>query len=62
MGEGGGVGKGSGSPLKNKSKEFLGHKVPDPLENHKATNAAFNVSPSSARQGTHLNGVSLADR
>ena len=29
---------------------FLSNTGPDPLKNHKATNPAFNVGPSSARQ------------
>ena len=37
--------------MKNhKSKGFLGHTGPDPLENHNTTNQAFNVGPLSAHQ------------
>ena len=37
--------------IKNhKSKGFLGHTGPDPLENHNTTNQAFIVGPSSAHQ------------
>ena len=38
-------------PLKNHKKiGFLSNSGPDPLKNHKATEPAFNVRPSSARQ------------
>ena len=37
--------------MKNhKSKGFLGHTGPDPLENHNTTNQTFNVGASSAHQ------------
>ena len=42
---GGGGGRGHGSPLKNhKNKGFLSNTDPEPLEIHKATKAAFNVT------------------
>ena len=38
-------------PLKNhKNIGFLSNSGPDPLKNYKATEPAFNVGPSSARQ------------
>ena len=44
--------RGFGSPLeKHKSIGFLINTGSDPLKNHKATRPAFNVGPSSARQG-----------
>ena len=47
-------------PLKtHKNIGFLSNIGLDPLKNHKATNPAFNVGPSSARQ---RNGVLLAGR
>ena len=43
--------RGSGTSLKNhKNIGFLSNIVPDSLENHKATEPAFNVRPSSAHQ------------
>ena len=43
--------RGSGPLLKNhKNIGFLSNSDPDPLKNHKATEPAFNVGPSSARQ------------
>ena len=48
---GGGRGRGSGIPLENhKTMGFLCNTGPDPLKTHKATQPAFNVGPSSARQ------------
>ena len=47
--EGGGGGRGSGTPLKNhKNIGFLSNTGPDPLKNHKATKPALNVGQSSA--------------
>ena len=44
-------GQGVQIPLKNnKNIGFLSNTGPDPLKNHKATKAAFNVGPSSTRQ------------
>ena len=54
------MGAGGPNPLENhKNIGFLSNTGSDPLNNHKATKAAFNVGPSLARHG---NGVSLADR
>ena len=54
-------GTGGGTPLKNhKAIEFLFDTGKDTLEKFKATKPAFNVEPSSARQG-NVNGVSLVD-
>ena len=45
------VGQGVQTPLKNhKNMGFLSNTGLDPLKNHKATEPAFNVRPSSARQ------------
>ena len=47
----GGGDRGSGPPLKNrKNIGFICNAGPDPLKNHKASEPAFNVVPSSARQ------------
>ena len=47
-------------PLKNhKNIVFLSNSGPDPLKNHKATEPAFNVRPSSARQ---LNAILMVFR
>ena len=47
-------------PLKNhKNIGFLGNTSPDLLKNHKDTEPAFNVGPSS---DSHFNGVSRAGR
>ena len=65
------VDRGSGHTLKNhKNIGFLSNSGPDPLKNHEATEPAFNVGPSSARQRGHhrhasetpFNGVPLAGR
>ena len=37
-------------PEKSQNIGFLTNSDPDPLKNHKATEPAFNVGPSSARQ------------
>ena len=52
MGGGGGGGTGGlDHPMKNhKNIGFLCSTGLDPLKNHKATQPAFNVGPSSARQ------------
>ena len=58
--EGGGGGRGSGPSMKNhKNIGFLSNSGPNSLKNHSATEPAFNVGPSSARQ---RNVVSLAGR
>ena len=52
--------RGSGHPLANhKNIGFFSNTGPDPLKNHIATNPAFNVGPSSARQ---RNAISMAFR
>ena len=38
------------NPIKSQNIGFLNNAGPEPLNNHKATNPAFNVGPSSARQ------------
>ena len=43
------------TPLKNhKNIGFLSNSGPDPLKDHKATEPAFHVGPSSARQGNAI--------
>ena len=55
-----GRGQGVRTPLKNhKNIGFLSYSGPDPLKYHKATEPAFNVGPSSARQ---RNAISMAYR
>ena len=48
--KGGGGDRGSGHPDKSQKYRVLSNTDPDPLKNHKATEPAFNVRPSSARQ------------
>ena len=41
-------------PEKSQNIGFLSNSGPDPLKNYKATEPAFNVGPSSARQGNAI--------
>ena len=55
MGGSRGGDRGSGPRLKNhKNIGFLSNFGPDPLKNYEATEPAFNVGPSSARQGNAI--------